>query len=164
ETAGCLRSCLTQFLYSNWQRAILTTMGSFRFPPLTSDRCTRSESVSDRWSIMQALEKNLKIHFSFSPGDSVKQGSQFEAASGVDHLNIGNAAKQMAAEVTMARVILAGGAMAHAVGQDRFQLVIDRTADVESVVHHDATQLLAHALSHESAFLKMDLEAFLRGD
>ena len=33
---------------------------------------------------MQALEKNLKIHFSFSPGDSVKQGSQFDAASGVE--------------------------------------------------------------------------------
>ena len=75
-----------------------------------------------------------------------------------------DAAQEVSAKIGMGGTVLALRPMPGAVGQDRFQLVIDRTADVESVVHHDATQLLAHALSHESAFLKMDVEAFLSGD
>ena len=61
------------------------------------------------------------------------------------HRHKRDAPQQVAAKVGMAGAILRRRSVASAVRQDGFQLIIDRAADVETLIHHDPGELLPDA-------------------
>ena len=73
-------------------------------------------------------------------------------------------AKKMSTKVGTVRSVLGLWTVANAVGQDRLELVVEHPANIGMAIDHDAGQLLAKALTHETALLKMQIEAFFGGD
>src|SRR5437016_6867441 len=82
----------------------------------------------------------------------------------MDHAHMRDTAQEVSAKIGMGATVLALRPVPGAVGQDRFELVVDGAADVGSFVDHDAGKLLAHALAHKPAFLEVQGEALLGSD
>jgi hypothetical protein len=100
----------------------------------------------------------------FRPFDPIEQAFQFRPSRRIQPFDIGDAAQEMATEIAGVLSILRRRPVAHAVEQDRLQLVERLALEVRFDVDDDPGKMLANALPHEAALAKVKLEAFLKGD
>src|SRR5688572_21357558 len=99
-----------------------------------------------------------------SPRNPVEHRVQLRAALGMHHRHKRDASQQMTAKVGMAGAVLCCRSVAPAVCQNCFELVIDRAADVKTLIDHDPGELLPDAALHQPALLEMQFEPFLGRD
>lgn len=98
------------------------------------------------------------------PADSLEQLPESLAALRVEMGDVGDAAFQVGAEMGMVVAVLVLWAMSNAIGEDGFEPVVLGPPHVWSGVEHNASHLLANALSHEMGLACIHLEAFFQGD
>lgn len=70
----------------------------------------------------------------------------------------------MRSEVGESVAILAGGAVARAVGEDGLEAVVIGARNIQAAIGHHAGEMLAHALSHDAGLTVVHSEALLVQD
>ena len=116
--------------------------------------------MADRGERTLRLSRRRRI----GPANLLEQPAQAQAALGVEHGHVGDAAGQVGAEIVVTVTILLVGAAADAVGQDGLETVVLAPPKIGPDVQDNAGNLLADALAHEVRLARVDLEPFLQGD
>jgi hypothetical protein len=103
-------------------------------------------------------------HRASSPIDRLEQREQLSSPRRRYGLYPGHAPAQVRPKVAPTVAVLAGCAVALAVGQDRFQAIVVRASNVRVCVDHDAAQPLARCLRHHARLVEVDIEALVERD